>query len=163
MNFEQYGELSAVMFDMTIALNSAINQLSSIPQHPYYATKEILFGKDHKFPILDDVDVPEQITTEGMIAKLVQIEENYQTTLIDTITNPDDYNIQAPSKHLSILAELSGDDTYVVTEDRYKNYIEFLELTQSIDINSVTPDNSVEMIRKLGYFYTNCLNKKTIK
>ena len=47
MNFEQYGELSAVMFDMTTALNSAINQLSSIPQHPYYATKEILFGKDY--------------------------------------------------------------------------------------------------------------------
>lgn len=162
MDFEQYGELSAVMLDMTTALTSALEQLSSIPQHPYHATKEILFGKDYKFPTIEDVEVPEQITTEGMIAKLAQIEENYQTTLIDTIVNPEEYNIQTPSNHLSILAELSGDNTYVVTEDKYKNYIEFLELTQSIDINSVTPENSIEMIRKLGYFYTNCLNKKTV-
>lgn len=155
--------LSATLLDINNVMLSAVNSLSSIPQLPYQFTKELLFGKDYKFPTLDDIEVPESITPDGMAAKITEIEINYQKTLIDSLTNPQDYNIQAPDNHLSILAELSGDNTYVVTEDKLKSYIEYLELIQSIDLNSITKDNAVEMIKKLGYFYLNTVNKKTVK
>jgi hypothetical protein len=163
MNFDSLGSLSATLLDLNTVMTSAVESLTAIPQLPYQFTKEMLFGKDYKFPTIDDVKVPEGITPEGMAAKITEIETNYQKTLIDTITNPQDYNIVAPDNHLSILAELSGDNTYVVTEEKFKGYIEYLEMVQSINIDSITQDNAVDMINRLGYFYLNTINKKTIK
>ena len=162
MDFNSLDSLSATLMDINAVMLSAVDSLSSIPQIPYQFTKELLFGKDYKFPTLDDIEVPEGITPEGMAAKIAEIETSYQKTLIDTITNPQDYNVQAPDNHLSILAELSGDNTYIVTQEKFKGYIEYLEVVQSIDIDSITQENAVDMINKLGYFYINCLNKKTI-
>lgn len=163
MNFDSLESLSATLLDLNSVMTSAVDSLSSIPQLPYQFTKELLFGKDYKFPTINDIEVPKGITPEGMAAKIAEIETNYQKTLIDTITNPQDYNVVAPDKHLSILAELSGDNTYVVTEEKFKGYIEYLEMVQAIDIDSITQDNAVDMINKLGYFYLNIINKKTVK
>lgn len=163
MNFDSLESLSATLLDLNSVMVSAVDSLSSIPQLPYQFTKEILFGKDYKFPTIDDVQVPEGITPEGMAAKISEIETNYQKILIDTITNPQDYNVVAPDNHLSILAELSGDNTYIVTEEKFKGYIEYLEMVQSINLDSITQDNAVDMINKLGYFYLNTINKKTVR
>lgn len=163
MNFDSLESLSATLLDLNSVMVSAVDSLSSIPQLPYQFTKEILFGKDYKFPTIDDVQVPEGITPEGMAAKISEIETNYQKILIDTITNPQDYNVVAPDNHLSILAELSGDNTYVVTEEKFKGYIEYLEMVQSINLDSITQDNAVDTINRLGYFYLNTINKKTVR
>lgn len=163
MNFSSLDSLSGALLDLSTVMTSAIESLSSLPQLPYQFTKKLMFGKDYKFPTIDDIEVPEGVTPEGMAAKIEEIETNYQKTLIDSITNPQDYNILAPDKHLSILAELSGDNTYVVTQEKFKNYIEYLEMVQAIDIDSITQDNAVEKIDKLTYFYVNMLNKKTVK
>ena len=162
MNFDSLESLSATLLDHNTVMTSAVESLTAIPQLPYQFTKELLFGKDYKFPTINDIEVPEGVTSEGMVAKISEIETNYQKTLIDTITNPQDYNVVAPDNHLSILAELSGDNTYVVTQDKFKSYIEYLEVVQSIDLDSVTQENAVEMINKLGYCYLNCINKKTV-
>lgn len=162
MNFDSLESLSATLLDLNTVMTSAVESLTAIPQLPYQFTKELLFGKDYKFPTIDDIEVPEGITPEGMAAKIAEIETNYQKTLIDTITNPLDYNVQAPDNHLSILAELSGDNTYVVTQDKFKSYIEYLEVVQSINLDSITQENAVDMINKLGYCYLNCINKKTV-
>lgn len=163
MNFDSLESLSATLLDLNTVMTSAVESLTAIPQLPYQFTKELLFGKDYKFPTIDDIKVPEGITPEGMAAKIAEIETNYQKTLIDTITNSQDYNVVAPDNHLSILAELSGDNTYVVTEEKFKGYIEYLEMVQSIDMDSITQENAVDMINKLGYFYLSTINKKTIK
>jgi hypothetical protein len=163
MDFSSLDSLSATLLDLNTVMTSAVESLTAIPQLPYQFTKELLFGKDYKFPTIQEVEVPEGITPEGMAEKISQIEMNYQKTLIDTITNPEDYNVVAPDNHLSILAELSGNNTYVVTEEKLKGYIEYLELVQSIDISSITKDNAVDMINKLGYFYLNTINTKTVK
>jgi hypothetical protein len=163
MNLSALTSLSATLLDLNTVMTSAVEGLSSLPQLPYQFAKELLFEKDHKFPTIDEVEIPEGVTPEGMAAMITEIETNYQKTLIDTITNPQDYNIQTPDNHLSILAELSGDNTYTVTQEKFKNYIEYLEMVQSINIDSITKDNAVEMINKLGYYYLNMLNKKTIK
>lgn len=163
MNFDSLESLSATLLDLNTVMTSAVESLTAIPQLPYQFTKELLFGKDYKFPTINEVEVPEGVTLEGMTAKISEVETNYQKTLIDTITNPHEYNVVAPDNHLSILAELSGDNTYVVTEEKLKGYVEYLEVVQSIDINSITKDNAVDMINKLGYFYLNTINKKTVK
>jgi hypothetical protein len=163
MDVNSLNALSGTLLDLSTVMTSAIDSLSGLPQLPYQFTKELLFGKDYKFPTVEEVEIPQGVTPEGMVAKITEIETNYQKTLIDTITNPEDYNIQAPDNHLSILAELSGDNTYVVTPEKFKNYIEYLEMVQAIDIDSITQDNAVEKIDKLTYFYVNMLNKKTVK
>lgn len=163
MNYESLNALSSTLWDINSVMMSAVECLSAVPQLPYQFTKEMLFGKDYKFPTVDEVEVPESITCEGMAAKIAEIETNYQKVLIDTITNPQEYNVLAPDNHLSILAELSGENTYIVTQEKFKNYFEYLEMVQAIDIDEITEDNAPEMIRKLGYYYLNMLNKKTIK
>lgn len=162
MNHEALGALSATLLDLNTVMTSAVDSLTAISQLPYQFTKDVLFGADYEFPTIHDIQVPAGVTQEGMIAKLTDMETNYQKALIDTITNPESYNVQAPDNHLSILAELSGDNTYVVTQDKFKGYIEYLEVVQSIDYDSITQDNAVELINKLGYCYLNCINKKTV-
>jgi hypothetical protein len=162
--------LSAVVNNLTVCLSSVNEQLTAIPNNPYLATKFMLFGNDYKFPTLDDINVPEEITTEGLIAKLEEIQNQHQCRIIDCITNPQDYdfNLTEPAQianQLSILAELSGDsksNNYVVTQDKFKNYIEFIELVNSVDDSQMTEETSQETIKKIGYFYTTLLAKKTI-
>jgi hypothetical protein len=159
--------LSATINNLTLSLSTVNQGLSSIPSNPYLATKFMLFGKDYKFPTIDDVHVPEEITTEGLIAKLEEIQKQYQCRVIDCLANPSDYhlNLTNPTEaanRLSILAELSGENTYVVTQDKFKNYIEFLEIVESIDDSQMTEETCNDTIKKIGYYYTNLLAKKTI-
>ena len=163
MTSDSLESLSSALLELNTVMTSAVESLSSFPQLPYQFTKELLFGKDYKFPTVDNVEIPEGVTSEGMAAKIADVETNYQKVLIDSITNPQEYNIVAPDSSLSILAELSGNNTYVVTEEKLKGYIEYIEMIQAIDINSITPDNAVTIINKLGYFYLNTINKKTVR
>jgi hypothetical protein len=148
--------LSAVML-------SAAEQLSATPINPYQALKAQLFPSDYKFPTIDDVQVPESVTIEGMIAKIQEIETNYQKNLIETQINSDKYTVHEPDGYLSILAECSGDNCFVVTEEKQKGYIEYLELIRSTDIDSVNQDNCREIAKKLGYFYLTKVGKATVR
>lgn len=146
----------------SMALTSALAQLTAIPGHPYEATKLMLFGEDYEFPALSSVEIPEGITTEGMIAKLTEIESNYQTAFLDTVMNPQDYKIIEPNNILTPLAELSGKNTYVVTEQKYKNYIEFLEMIRQLDYYSINKDNSYDLTQKIGYACLTMAGTKTV-
>lgn len=163
MDLTKISALSAVMADISKSITTAHQQLTSIPLHPYEAAKKMFFEDGHKFPVIEDIKVPEGVTTEGLIEKITEIQKNYQNNLLDYVSNPSQYNIQGEGEQgLSILAELSGTNTFVVTKDKYKGYLEFLELLKTIDINSLTKENSNEIIQKIGYSLVNCLNSKTI-
>lgn len=155
--------LSAQEIDLDELLRTSEQLLSSIPTNPYEAVKQILFEPDHKFPTLEDINVPANVTTEGIIATIEQIEDNYQKVLIDSTINPDKYNILEPDGHVTILAELSGNNTYLTTTEKYKNYIEYLELVNSVDIDTVNEDNCYDIIKRLGYFFVSSVSKKTVK
>jgi len=161
--------LSAIMADMSMIMASAYAQmaeLSGLALTPYEATKLSLFGKDYEFPTIDDIKVPEEITTSGLIKKITEIQDNYQCVLLDNIVNPQDYVCVSMGDNLCMLSELSAQDenkkTYVVTEDKYKSYIEYLEVIQQIDLGSINQQNCNEIIRKLGYAFVNTYSKKTI-
>jgi hypothetical protein len=147
--------LSAVML-------SAQQQLSAVPINPYDALKQQLFPCDYKFPTIDDVEVPEGVTIEGMIAKIEDIEKEYQKNLLETQMNPEKYTVNEPDGYLSILAECSGDNCFVVTEEKQKGYIEYIELIRSTDIDSVNKDNCRDIAKRLGYFYLNKVGRRTV-
>lgn len=147
--------LSAIML-------SAQQQLSATPINPYDALKLQLFPCDHKFPTIDDVIIPEGITLEGMISSIEDIEKQYQKNLIETQINPDKYSVEEQDGYLSIIAECSGSNCFVVTEEKQKGYIEYLELIRSTDIDSVNQDNCRDIAKKLGYFYLSRVSKKTV-
>jgi hypothetical protein len=157
--------LSAYSEDLlraSTALTSALAQLTAYPANPYEATKLMLFGENYEFLKLSAVEVPEEVTYEGIIETIVNFEKNFQTKFIDTLVNPSEYNIIEPNKMLTPLAELSGDNTYVVTEEKLKSYIEYYEMLLSIDINSINDENCYDLIKKYGYACVKMLGKKTI-
>jgi hypothetical protein len=154
--------LSAAIVEFDKVLETLTEQISSLSITPYELQKAMLFNKDHKFPKIHEIKVPENITNEGLIETISEIEKRHQRVAIDALVNPDNYNIVDSDKEVSILAELSGSNTYVVTEQKLKNYFEYLELIHSIDIESVTNENSRDIIRKLGFFYVNAVNQKTV-
>jgi hypothetical protein len=162
---EALSAVTSLMAEISTAVLSAQEQLQAIATTPYEATKLALFGKEYKFPTIKDVEVPEAVTVDGLINKITEIENNYQKALLDVTINPESYtidNFSDPNNNISILAELSGENTYVVTEQKYKNYIEYLELVGSIDYDSINKDNSYDIIKKLGYYYVTAMSKKTI-
>lgn len=154
--------LSAAIAEFDLALETLTEQITALAVGPYEMQKAMLFEKDHKFPTLDDIKVPENVTTEGLINAIDNIEKQHQKVVIDSIINPESYNIIDNDNQVSILSELSGSNTYVVTEQKLKNYFEYLELIYSIDIDSITNENSNDIIRKLGYFYANSVGRKTV-
>lgn len=162
---EALSAVTSLMAEISTAVLSAQQQLSAIATTPYEATKLALFGKDYSFPTIDSIEVPEEITVDGLINKITDIENNYQKMLIDVTVNPDSYivdNFSDPDNNISILAELSGDCKYVVTEQKYKNFIEYLELVDSVDYDSINTENCNDIIKKLGYFYVTAVSKKTV-
>ena len=154
--------LSAAIVEFDNALETLSTQLTSLYLTPHEIHKKVFFEEGYKFPTINDIEVPENITTEGLIGAIDEVEKVHQKVAIDSIINPGKYNVIDPDNEISILAELSGDNTFLVTEKKFKNYVEYTELVQSIDIGSVTPENCNDIIRKLGYFYVKTVSQKTV-
>lgn len=161
-DFSTLPSLSAAIAEFDVALETLSNQLTSLYLSPHEIHKKMLFEKDHKFPTLNDIEVPENITTDGLINAIDELEKSHQKAVIDSTINPGKYNIIDPDNEISILAELSGDNTFLVTEKKFKDYVEYIELINSVDIDSITPENCNDIIRKLGYFYVKTVCQKTV-
>jgi hypothetical protein len=162
MDLSTLPELSGALQQLADSFNTLDEQLSALSFTPHEIYKKMLFEEGHKFPTLDDIEVPESVTTEGLIGAIDELEKSHQKVVLDALVNPDKYNIIDNNKEISILAELSGNNTFVVTEEKFKNHVVYNDLIQSIDINSVTPENCHDIIRKLGYFYVKSVTQKTV-
>ena len=163
--YSPYEQLTAFMADMSTALLSAQAVLSAIPASPYEHTKLMLFGTDYEFPTISDVEVPQGITVDGMIKKLDKVQEQHQDMMIDYITNPTCYTTIGHSDYLTPISELSAGDNgsaFVLTDDKYKSFIEHLEICSSLKDVKITEDNCKELITKIGYSLVKTLNTRTI-
>lgn len=154
--------LSTAIAEFDNVLETLSSQLTALHVNPHEIHKKMLFNEDHKFPSIEEIEVPENITTEGLINAIDDLEKTHQKVVIDSTINPEKYNIIDPDNEVSILAELSGDNTFLVTDKKFKDYVEYTELVRSIDIGSVTPENCHDIIRKLGYFYVKTMTQKTV-
>lgn len=154
--------LSAFSIELQKVSQTLLQNLSTEVVHPYDLVKTSLFGPEHKFPTIDDIEVPEEITTQSIVDKLKEQEKDYRSNLIDYMHNKDKYEVTGFHDHVSILSELSGENCFVVTEKRFKNYIETVEVISSIDRESINEENYLDYYKKIGYCLTKILSQRTV-
>ena len=155
-------ELSSTLFHLSSSIQAFSDTLTSIPQHPYDATKAMYFPVDYKFPTVYDVNVPEDVCLNTIIKGFDTVHHRYQEKILDYLSCPNEYDLTDAGNQFTILAEHLGENKYIVTEDKYRMYLEALELIQGIDITSVNEDNCVELIHKICFTVLQALQKKTI-
>jgi len=151
--------LSAFLLDKlnitSAELLSALNQLSGVPIHPYERLKYDYFGKDHVFPTIDDIEVPEAFCLQTCIGSLTGISQKHQDVLAEHSPYINDFE---QHEHLgnafaSLSTTVNGDPIFVVDNEKVKKYIEFHEIARSIPIDSVNSSNYVEIAQKLLTHY----------
>lgn len=157
-----YEVLSAISAYFTESMSTMLQGLTAPVIHPWDALKMSLFESDYKFPTIDDVVVPEEVTPESIKDKLSEYQKTYQSRVIDCISNQDKFTIAGPFEQVSVLSEASGTDCFVVTQDKFKGYIEAVETIKSIDLNNITEDNCSDYIVKINYCLANMLARKTV-
>lgn len=155
-------ELSSTVFGLCSSIDTLLQVATAIPQHPYDILKYSLFDKEHTFPTISDIEVPETVELKTIIKGLEVEYDNYQERVLDFLKEPKNFNLELANEQMSPLAELSGNNTYVVTTQKQKAYIEALELIQSVDLNSINNNNSREIVNKLGFTILKLFHQKTI-
>jgi hypothetical protein len=155
--------LSGITAYFVESMRTTIKSLSAPIVHPWDGVKMTLFEPDHKFPTIEDIEVPEEITLENIQDKIKEHTKVYKSRIMDSIANRDTFTFLGPFDQVSLISEVSGTDCFAVTEDRFRSYVEAVEVMRSIDIDSITEENCTEYIKKLGYCLSNVLTRKTIK
>lgn len=154
--------LSAITDHFISTLRSSMSGLSTEVIHPWDALKMTLFEPDYKFPTIDDVVIPEEVTPITIKEKIKEHEMAYRSRIFDCITNRDKYSFVGPFDQVSIISEPSGSDCFAVTQDKLKDYIETVETLRSIDPESINEDNYLDYITKINYSVARLLTRKTI-
>lgn len=127
-----------------------INELSSIPLHPYERLLWEHFEPDHKFKTIDDIEDPGEIPVEECIKHISQKEQELGKTLLHNLTCCPDQRI------ISGFEMLSG-DSVVCNFERQKNYLEFFEMVRNIPVENITQQNYQTIINKVVAEYIRVL------
>jgi hypothetical protein len=135
--------LSALQFQPNLSeIDNLVNQLTSIPLHPYERLMWEHFEPDYKFKTINDVKDPEIIPVEECLKFITNKEQELNKTLFHNLTCCPEQRI------MSGFESLSGDEV-VCNHEKQKKYLEFFEMVRRIPINSITPQNSTTIINKL--------------
>jgi len=154
--------LSALNVEIRRLSQTMLSSLSSEIIHPWDAIKLTLFGPDYKFPVLEEVEIPEGITTQSIIDKLKDHERSFRSNLIDYMHNKDQYEVTGFLEHPSIISELSGDNCFTVTDQRFKNYVETVEMLNNIDRENINESNYLDYANKISYCLTKIISQRTV-
>jgi len=154
--------LSAFNIELQKLSQTLLQNLSAEPMHPYDLIKMSLFGADHKFPTIDDIEVPQEITPQSIVDNLKDHEKEYRSNLLEYMHNKEDYQLTGFHDHITMLSEPSGDKCFTVTEKRFKNYIETVEIITSINLEDINELNYMDYYKKIGYCLTKVLTQRTV-
>jgi hypothetical protein len=155
-------ELTSTLAHLTSSIDAITNAISGLAQHPYDLAKSLHFETDYVFPTIQSVEVPEAVTYETLVLGFEKSHNEYQDRIIDYITTPSKYDVKESSDQLNLLSELSGENKFIITPEKYCSYITTLEMLQQIDIDDIHEENSHELILKIGYTILNAFRKRTI-
>lgn len=135
--------LSAVQQKPNLSqIDALINELSSIPLHPYDRLMWEHFEPDHKFKTIDDIEDPGEIPIKECLNVVSKKEQEIGKTIFHNLTCCPDQRV------MSGFEFLSGDQV-VCNFEKQKNYLEFFEMVRRISVDSITPQNSTTIINKL--------------
>jgi len=144
-------DFSSTLFALTSAIDATTRAISALSQHPYDYAKSLYFEDDHVFPTFNEVEVPNCITPEALIESFEKRHNEYQDTVVRYITNPKDYDLTNSNNQVNLLCTLSGDNKFVITNEKQAEYLTTLETLQSLKIDDVTDENCEEIALKIGY------------
>jgi hypothetical protein len=153
---------SAIDFTHQAILSATQALSANRDDTPYDAIKYSFFDRDYKFPTIDEIEIPATVTSDTIQKGLLQKVEAHQDRVLDEVVNNEaDLN---DVNRFSMLSELSGETTWVITPDKNRKYIEFFEVLRSIDMTSLTSQEICqEYINRLGYCMLQVLTQKTVK
>ncbi len=120
----QYGHLTA--------------SLSGIPDHPWEYTKWEMFGPNHVFPTIDTVTVPTSATTGAMLAEILSKNTTHANLVLAAISREELPTIETIQILSNPFVALSSDNTPYIPENTHRQYVEFLEMINQIDIRSLS-------------------------
>jgi len=155
----QFQDINTVISALSSSIEALTNTLSAASMHPYDVALAELFDKNHVFATVDDIEVPEIISTETLIKGLEAVGVQYQEQVLDYLNDTSKYDITHTGNQVTMLSELSADNKFVTTSERMQEYHETLDAIQNIDINSINDANSADIIQKLGYKFLNIFEK----
>ena len=135
---------------LSLEIDEAICQLSSMPTNLYDAEKAVLFGRDYKFTTLAEYTVPKDFVMTKVIENVESSYKRYESTMLDIIQNPSKFDLGEDFYGMSMLFEMSGNKVWE-SEEKRKQYITHLEMLMSIDISDVNQDNCLEIINKIAH------------
>jgi hypothetical protein len=161
-NSSSFEMLSAFNLELQKLSQSILQNLSADPIHPYDLVKLSLFGPEYKFPTLEEIKVPEDVTPQSILDNLKTHEKEYRSNLLEYMHNREDYELTGFHDHITLLSEPSGDNCFTVTEKRFKNYIEAVEIVKNINREDINELNYMEYFRKIGFCLTKVLTQKTV-
>ena len=152
-------DLNTVINALSSSIATFADTLSTAYMHPYDAAAAELFDKDHVFPTVEDIVVPDVINTETIIKGLEAIGSQHQTHILEYLNDTSKYDVTHCNNQVTLLSELSTDNKFVTTLERKQKYHETLEVIQNIDITSINENNCKDIIQKLGYKFLNIFQK----
>jgi hypothetical protein len=123
-------------------LDSFIDNLPSIPLHPYQKLIWQHFPSDYKFKTIDDVPEPESIPVQESLEFLTKKEKEISKTMFHNLTC-------CPEHFLRSGFEVLSGDEIVCDIDRQKNYLEFIEMIRQIPVESITEKNCSSLTKKI--------------
>ena len=139
------------MENLNISAATLLSAFDAIPAHPYEKLKFEHFDKDHKFPTLDDITVPEDFCTHTCLCTLTSIDDQHA---VDHQGHYDNLDLHETHEHLGNAFATFDGEKFDVNKDKLKKYIEFHELALSIDPNTINESNCNEIAQKLLTHYT---------
>ena len=155
--------LSSLVDHTQSVLISARAALSSVTTYtPYEMVKLHYCGQDYKYPTIDDIKVPENVSLETMRLGLERTISQHHDKILHEFTEKE--TPITNFENYSMLSELSSNGEWITTPDKYRKYIEFFEVLGSIDVKSLTSaEIAQDVARKFTYVYLQALTQKTIK
>ena len=123
-------------------IDTIVNELTSIPLHPYDRLMWEHFEPEHNFKTIDDIEDPGQLPAEKCIEYITKKEQEISSTIFHNLTCCPEHQVTSGFEFLS-------GDQIVCNYEKQRNYLEFFEMVRRIPINNITSENCTTILNKL--------------
>ena len=126
----------------TTDLLSTIQNLSSVPVHPYERLKYDMFGKDYTFKTINDLETPTDFNPNTYMQQLTGITEQTEQMTLSTLSVYDQ----------AVRTGTLSANMLLVSPDTLKHNLEFVEIVKSLSLEDVQK-RPLEIAQKLTSYY----------
>lgn len=122
---------------------SSLQELSSVPIHPYERLKYDLFGKDYTFKTIDDIETPTDFNLETCTCQLTSITQQTHDMSLSSLSA---FNTAVQT------GTLTGEQIPLLPPDTIRHNLEFVEIVKTLSLHDVQT-KPMEVAQKLTSYY----------